>query len=221
MPGNRRQHRPGRPTVLSSGEEFNFGPDNSNSDVSDTELPGPTEDTWQAVVLGPNATRRQFEDVRYSPILRVHYFPFLIFFDSNSMQALKEANLKVEEQRLEIRQLRMENSALQREIPKDGSGRPRKNPPPPTVTKNDERIALHGRKFGVMNEIFVVEAAFLVADSGFSPMDNTRYTSQALILQGVIAELFEEVPEDLHGLMKEHTHFRDLVSGRKPRHPSS
>lgn len=132
------------------------------------------------------------------------------------MQALKEANLKVEVQRLEIRQLRMANAALRREIPKAGKGRSQKNPPPPTVTKNDERIALHGRKFGVMNELFVAEAAFLVAESGLNPMDNIRYTSPALILQGVIAELFEEVPEDLHGLMKEHTHFRDLVS-----HPCS
>lgn len=201
MPGNQRQRRP----TISSGEEFNFGSENSNSDVSDTEhAPGPTEDTWQAVVLGPNATRRQYEEV--------HHSRFLICFESNPTQALKEANLKVEGQRLEIRQLRMANAALRREIPKAGKGRSQKNPPPPTVTKNDERIALHGRKFGVMNELFVAEAAFLVAESGFNPMDNTRYTSPALILQGVIAELFEEVPEDLHGLMKEHTHFRDLVS---------
>ena len=63
-----------------------------------------------------------------------------------------------------------------------------------------------------MNELFVDEAAFLVEESGFDLMDNTRYTSPALIMQGVITELFEEVPGDLHGLMKEHTHFRDLVS---------
>ncbi|KAF8156732.1 hypothetical protein B0H34DRAFT_859427 [Crassisporium funariophilum] len=165
MPGNQQQHRP----TTSSGEEFNFGPENSNSNVSNTEhVPTPTKDAWQAVVLGPNATRRQYEE------------------------ALKEANLKVEAQRLEIRQLRMANAALRREIPKAGKGRSQKNPPPPTVTKNDERIALHGHKFGLMNELFVAKAAFLVAESGLNPMDNTRYTSPALILQGVIAKLFEE-----------------------------
>jgi len=63
MPGNQRQRRP----TISSGEEFNFRPENSNSDVSDTEhVPGPTEDAWQAVVLGPNATRRQYEEVHHS-----------------------------------------------------------------------------------------------------------------------------------------------------------
>ena len=144
--------------------------------------------------------------------LKRYIFPFLIWFESNSefMQALKDTNLKVEAQRLEIRQLQMENAALWREIPKAGKGWPQKNPP--TVTKNDERIALHGHKFGVMNELFVDEAAFLVEESGFDLMDNTRYTSPALIMQGVITELFEEVPGDLHGLMKEHTHFQDLVS---------
>ena len=39
----------------------------------------------------------------------------------------------------------MENAALRREIPKAGKWRPQKNPLPPTVTKNDERIVLHGR----------------------------------------------------------------------------
>jgi hypothetical protein len=67
MPGNLRRHHP----AISSGEEFNFGADDSNSDVSDTEhIHGLAEDAWQAVVLGPNASRRQFEEV-YLPLFNM------------------------------------------------------------------------------------------------------------------------------------------------------
>jgi len=123
-----------------------------------------------------------------------------------------ETNLKVEEQRLEIRKLRMENAALRHEIPKAGKGQPQKKQPPAAVASHDNRIAPYGRKFGVMNEIFVSLSAFLVEDPGFDPTDNACYKDPASTMKGVIAKLFKEVPEDLHKFMKEHTHFRDLVS---------
>ena len=67
MPRNLQRHHP----AISSGEEFNFGANNSNSDVSDTEhIPAPAEDAWQAVVLGPNASCRQFEEV-YHPFFNI------------------------------------------------------------------------------------------------------------------------------------------------------
>jgi hypothetical protein len=76
----------------------------------------------------------------------------------------------------------------------------------------DQRISLHARKFCVMNEIFVPEAAFLTADPHFDPMDRDRYTSEDLVRKGVIAELFEEVPKNLHGKMVETGDFRDSAS---------
>jgi hypothetical protein len=76
----------------------------------------------------------------------------------------------------------------------------------------DQRISLHARKFCVMNEIFVPEAAFLTADPHFDPMDRNRYTSEDLVRKGVIAELFEEVPKNLHGKMVETGDFRDSAS---------
>ena len=54
-----------------------------------------------------------------------------------------------------------------------------------------------------MNKVFVPEAAFLTEDPHFNSLDPDRYTSDSFIRKGVIAELFEEVPKDLHGKMQE------------------
>jgi hypothetical protein len=105
----------------------------------------------------------------------------------------------------------MKNAALRREIPKPQQ-KGRKPKLSPAATKDDERIALFARKFNVMNELFVPNAAFLVDEPDFDSMDPNRYKSPATILQGVTIELFEEVPEDLHPNMREHGHFRDTVS---------
>jgi hypothetical protein len=79
-------------------------------------------------------------------------------------------------------------------------------------TTEDQRISKHARKFCVMNEIFVPEAAFLTANPNFDPMDPDRYTSEDFTRKGIIAELFEEVPKNLHGDMEESGAFRDSVS---------
>lgn len=105
----------------------------------------------------------------------------------------------------------MKNAALRSEVPKNKT-KGRKPKASSATTSNDERIALFARKFGVMNELFLPEAAFLVNDPDFDPMDPDRYKDPATVLQGVISELFEAVPEDLHSSMREHSHFRDVVS---------
>lgn len=118
-------------------------------------------------------------------------------------------NLKVEEQRKEIRKLKLEIAILHRKHAKNlTKGKKKKE----VKSTNDQRISLHARKFCVMNEIFVPEAAFLTADPNFDPMDPDRYTSEDLIRKGVIAELFEEVPKNLHDKMQESGTFRDMVS---------
>jgi hypothetical protein len=81
-----------------------------------------------------------------------------------------------------------------------------------TEKTTDERISLLARKFCIMNEIFVPEAAFLTADPDFDPMDRQRYTSEHFIKKGIIAELFEEVPKNLHERMQGSGAFRDAVS---------
>lgn len=63
-----------------------------------------------------------------------------------------------------------------------------------------------------MNEIFVPEAAFLTADPNFDPVSPDRYTSEDFIRKGIIAELFEQVPVNLHEKMQGSGAFRDLAS---------
>jgi hypothetical protein len=52
-------------------------------------------------------------------------------------------------------------------------------------------------------------------------MDSGQYQTTKSILQGIITELFEEVPNDLHPLMQEHAHFHDLVSDLEHPNPFS
>ena len=80
------------------------------------------------------------------------------------------------------------------------------------TNNDDQRTSLHAQKFCVMNEIFVSEAAFLTEDPNFDPMDLDRYISEDSIRKGVISELFEEVPKNLHDNMRESATFRDLAS---------
>ena len=63
---------------------------------------------------------------------------------------------------------------------------------------DDQIISLQARKFCVMNENFVPEAAFLTAYPNFNPVSPDHYSSEDFIRKGIIAELFEQVPVNLH-----------------------
>jgi len=63
-----------------------------------------------------------------------------------------------------------------------------------------------------MNEIFVPEAAFITQDPNVNSMDSKRYKTADSIRTGIIAELFEEVPNELHEVMQELGSFYDTVS---------
>lgn len=119
-------------------------------------------------------------------------------------------NLKIEEQRKEIRDLKMENANLRRKHHHDKTSIKGKKTDA-TEKSADDRISLLARKFCVMNEIFVPEAAFLTTNPDFDPMDSDRYTSEDFIRKGIIAELYEGVPKDLHVRMQGSEAFRDTV----------
>lgn len=75
-----------------------------------------------------------------------------------------------------------------------------------------DRVALLGRKFGVMNEIFVEPKHFMVVRPDMDPYDTTnRYASPQSRMVGLTAELFREIPEDLHELLVNDSKFRDEV----------
>ena len=75
-----------------------------------------------------------------------------------------------------------------------------------------DRVALLGRKFGVMNEIFVEPKHFMVVRPDIDPYDTTnRYVSPQSRMVGLTAELFREVPEDLHEQLVNDSKFHDEV----------
>ena len=102
----------------------------------------------------------------------------------------------------------MELATLRRKLTSGNTSKGRKPKGKAAKGKDDVRIALHARKFCVLNEIFVPEAAFLTRDPNFDPMDPEHYKTADSIRNGIIAELFEEVPDDLHELMQESRSFR-------------
>lgn len=78
------------------------------------------------------------------------------------------------------------------------------------ISENDEVIALYGRRFGVMNEIWVTKSAFLKPrppDVRSDALD--RWETKESAFKGLIAELYEEIPETLHPMLEKTAHFRD------------
>lgn len=112
-----------------------------------------------------------------------------------------------------VKKLQIENATLRRNLKHSKTSmKNTKEEKDSEKTAEKQRISLHARKFCVMNEIFVPEAAFLTPNPDFDPLDQARYTSEDFMRKGVIAELFEEVPENLHEKMEFTGAFRDTVS---------
>lgn len=75
-----------------------------------------------------------------------------------------------------------------------------------------ERVALLARKFGVMNEIFVEPKHFMIEKPDVDPYDSkTRYASPQSRMAGLTAEIFQEIPGNLHETMVNDSKFRDQV----------
>jgi hypothetical protein len=81
------------------------------------------------------------------------------------------------------------------------------------VLNADEKlISQCAKKFGVMNEFFVLPAALTVKKPLTTSVDAGRYNSDTTALEGVIAEIYENIPESLHDDLANSIAFRDLVS---------
>lgn len=75
-----------------------------------------------------------------------------------------------------------------------------------------KRTVAFGSKFSVMNELFIQRSVFLVAKpSRASSMAPTRYSSVASKKAGVVAELYEEIPNDCHILLETNLAFQKKV----------
>jgi hypothetical protein len=127
-------------------------------------------------------------------------------------QALKTAQLKVSElqstnQKLHLRIAEL-SSRLKKNDPKhQKSGNKEK------LSDSDLRISHLAKHFGVMHEPFVHQSMFLVPRPSMDSSHSDRYHSELSKAQGVTAELYDLVPEDLHESINSSPSFRTLVRG--------
>jgi len=76
----------------------------------------------------------------------------------------------------------------------------------------DALIALHARRFGVMNEMFPSKDVFLQPrPEDINSDDSDRWENDENAKRCVIAELYEEMPKSLHDMLEKTTTFRDTV----------
>jgi hypothetical protein len=108
-----------------------------------------------------------------------------------------------------VRQLHMRNAELstrlKRKTTEAKKNRKKENP-------SDQRITRYAKLFGVMNEPFVDKMALLAPRPIVDSTDPDRYQSDLSKIQGVTAELYETLPEDMHGELQRDTHFQSMVS---------
>lgn len=80
------------------------------------------------------------------------------------------------------------------------------------LSDNDRLISQNAKKFGVMNEVFMPAGAFTAKRPPTNSMDSRRYDSDIGELQGMTAEIYENLPDELHDQMEFSIPFRNLVS---------
>ncbi|KDR65151.1 hypothetical protein GALMADRAFT_260311 [Galerina marginata CBS 339.88] len=175
-----------------SGEDFDLQnvTGSSSSDVDQAGIPAGfrlTKNT-QVDIPGPNAS---------APELRKALYAMHVSMDEREIE-----NKKLQDR---IHTLEAQVNEMKKSKEVEGTSKARR----PVGDPEDDRIALHGRKFGIMNEPFVPDAAFLAPQPDCTSVDPARYSTPETALEGVIAELYEEIPEDLHEKLLNLTRFRD------------
>jgi len=131
-------------------------------------------------------------------------------------QALRKAQVALTALKLANRDLKVDIRTLRRSARQQPGAHPADKRKRTTrnleTLSEEERIATCGRKFAVMNEFCVPQAAFMVnRHDGIVSDDPLRWHSEASALEGLIAELYEETPNELHDLLAHHTSFRGTV----------
>jgi hypothetical protein len=75
----------------------------------------------------------------------------------------------------------------------------------------DLQVSHLAKQFGVMHEPFVAQSVFLIARPSVNSTHPDRYQSELSKVEGVTAELYEMVPNELHKDIKLSPAFRTLV----------
>jgi hypothetical protein len=84
--------------------------------------------------------------------------------------------------------------------------------PAAAIDETTQRIGVYARRFGVMNEVVVSRDAFLQPrPRGIYSDDPNHWKSEESVRQGLIAELYEELPDDMHAMLQKNPSFRDTV----------
>jgi hypothetical protein len=83
---------------------------------------------------------------------------------------------------------------------------------PEALAPHVERIALLGRKYGTMVMPWVDPAHFQMPRPNLDANSSKRYDSPESKKQGLVAELYDFIPEIFHEPMNKHTYFATTVS---------
>jgi len=78
----------------------------------------------------------------------------------------------------------------------------------------DQRTSRYAKLFGVMHEPFIDKTALLAPRPKVDSTNPGRYQSDLSKIQGVTAELYEMLPEDMHDELQSSTHFQSQVSAQ-------
>ena len=121
----------------------------------------------------------------------------------NHLQALKEAQLKVNDLQFTVQKLHMQIATLNVHL-KDSKNKGTVNSSgnKTKLSESDSRISQFAKLFGVMHEPFVPPSALLVARPDMSSSHPGRYDSDISKVQGITAELYEVLPKDMHSDLK-------------------
>ena len=76
----------------------------------------------------------------------------------------------------------------------------------------DLHIERYTKLFGIMHEPFVNKTALFSPHPNVDSTDSGRYQSNLSKIQGVTAELYEVLPEDMHDELQSSTGFQSLIS---------
>ena len=79
------------------------------------------------------------------------------------------------------------------------------------LSESDSCISQFAKFFGVMHEPFVPPSALLVTHPNISSTDTSQYGSDLSKVQGITAELYEVLPEDMHSELQLSPKFRSTV----------
>jgi hypothetical protein len=112
-----------------------------------------------------------------------------------------------------VRRLYMRNAELSTRL-KEKNKRSQKSGKKEKLSTLDLRTSRYAKLFGVMHEPFVDKTAFLSPRPNVDSTYHGRYQSDLSKIQGVTAELYEVLPEEMHGELQSSINFQSLVSER-------